>query len=250
MSNTANLRLYDTHYHLDLSPDPAAIVRACEARGIYTIAVTNAPSVFAATQALTANCKYVRAAIGMHPELVSSHGHELDQFFNALGQTRYVGEVGLDYVTSNSDDRARQREVLTRILERCANVGGKIVTLHSRRAAVDVINAVGPGFPGHAILHWYSGSLRELKKAIDYGFHFSINPRMVVGESSLRLIDAMPRNRLLLETDGPFVKVSDRPADPRDAALVVEYLATKWAVTVESAADSLFENFRQLVVTP
>jgi len=247
MSDTVDVRLFDTHYHLDLSSDPAAMVRACEARHIYTIAVTNAPLVFAATQALVAKCKYVRAAIGLHPELVHSHYGELDKFWEALDQTRYVGEVGLDYVTQDRDNRTKQRTILSQILERCATVGGKVITLHSRRAAADVIDAVGPGFPGHPILHWYSGSLRELKKAVEYGFYFSINPRMVATESSLRLIKEMPRNRILLETDGPFVTVENRPAVPSDTLIVVERLAEEWAVAPAEASELLFGNFRQLL---
>ncbi len=247
MSETDEVRLFDTHYHLDLSPDPTAIVRACEARGIYTIAVTNAPSVFAATQALVKDCKYVRAAIGLHPELVHSHGGELDRFWPALDQTRYVGEIGLDYVTTDRANRSRQRAVLVQILDRCARAGKKIVTLHSRRAAADVIDVVGSAFPGHAILHWYSGSLRELKRAIDFGFYFSINPRMMASESSLRLVQEMPRDRILLETDGPFVSIERRPAEPSDTLSVVEQLATRWTMTPAEAGTLLFDNFRQLL---
>lgn len=247
MSRTVVSRLFDTHYHLDLSRDPVAIVRECEARGIYTIAVTNAPSVFAATQSLVAGCKCVRAAIGMHPELVLSHGVDLEQFWLALERTRYVGEIGLDYVTSDPDNRARQRAVLTQILDHCARATGKVLTLHSRRAAADVIDAVGPTFPGHAILHWFSGSLRELRRAIDYGFYFSINPRMLSSASSSRILQAIPRDRILLETDGPFVTVNSRPAEPRDTILVVEQLAERWKLASDEVGAFLFENFRRLL---
>ena len=219
----------------------------CESRRVFTIAVTNAPSVFAATQALVEGSTYVRAALGLHPELVSSHGAEVSQFLLALDHTRFIGEIGLDYVTIDRDVRAKQRDVLRQVLERCALAGDKIITLHSRRAATDVIDAVGAGFPGHAILHWYSGSLQDLKKAANYGFYFSVNPRMMLSESSMRLIDAMPRTHLLLETDGPFVKIGNRPAEPHDTRVVVDRLAVRWRLPMEELASLLFQNFRRLL---
>src|SRR5579864_1932918 len=88
----------DAHCHIDLYQAPRKTIEQAETDRIYTIAVTNAPSVFAHTAALVAGSRYVRAAIGLHPELVHSHRHELENFRHYLTQTRYVGEVGLDYM--------------------------------------------------------------------------------------------------------------------------------------------------------
>lgn len=107
----------DAHCHIDLYKSPQAIVEQAEAQHIYTIAVTNAPSVFSHTAALTAGSKYVRAALGLHPELAHSHGNEIEQFFRYLPETRFVGEVGLDYTTTEEGRRIAQRQILTRIAD-------------------------------------------------------------------------------------------------------------------------------------
>ena len=112
----------DAHCHVDLFPQPARIVELAEAQRVYTIAVTNAPSVFEHTARLASGTKYIRPALGLHPELVHSHKHELDQFRAYLPQTRYVGEVGLDYSTPDQDIRLQQRRVLATI----ASVGRRI----------------------------------------------------------------------------------------------------------------------------
>ena len=62
--------LVDAHCHIDLYQSPQAIVEQAEAQHIYTIAVTNAPSVFSHNAGLTAGSKYVRPTLGLRPELV------------------------------------------------------------------------------------------------------------------------------------------------------------------------------------
>ena len=70
------MRLIDTHCHLDLYPDPAAILAECERQGIYTIAVTNTPAAFPACRAMVEKSRYVRAALGLHPELAVARERE------------------------------------------------------------------------------------------------------------------------------------------------------------------------------
>jgi len=235
--------LVDAHCHLDLYSDLERIVSETEAKHIYTIAVTNAPSVFFHTAEFTAGRKYVRPALGLHPELVSSHGHELSHMRDLLKETRYVGEVGLDYQTSDLGLRKAQREVLSCILEWCADYGDKILTLHSRRAASDVTAMVGDGFPGKAILHWFSGSRKELDQASRIGLYFSVNPAMMRSEKGRSLVTLMPSDRVLTETDGPFVKIGKRLAEPADVQDVVKELASIWNLPVERARERVLKNF-------
>src|SRR4051812_25504019 len=122
----------DAHFHLDLQKDPRGVVARCEAAGIYTIAVTNAPSVFCHTETLAKGTKFVRAAVGLHPELVATHDGELPTLLELIPSTRYVGEVGLDYVTRDLELRKRQRKVFEATLGRCAELRGRVISVHSR----------------------------------------------------------------------------------------------------------------------
>jgi len=80
--------------------------------------------------------------------------------FEMLGETRYIGEVGLDFTTKDQRERALQSKVFGSILEHCASFKDKVLTIHSRRAAAEVVNLVGEKYPGTTILHWFSGSLK------------------------------------------------------------------------------------------
>jgi TatD DNase family protein len=238
--------LVDAHCHIDLYPDPSAVLREAEAAQIHTVAVTNAPSVFFHTQALAAGCRFIHPALGLHPQLVAARAGELDRMWPLLPQTRFVGEVGIDYQTKDQAERRLQRDVFALILERCAAAGGKVLTVHSRRAAKDVIAAIGPAFPGRVILHWFSGTPGELERAAANGLYFSVNPAMTMSRSGQALIVRMPRDRVLTETDGPFGAVGDRPARPPDTAQVVEYLARLWQTAPGVARQTIADNFRQL----
>lgn len=249
-SSLDRLAVLDAHCHIDLYADPPAVIAESDRLAIRTIAVTNAPSVFSHTHELTAGSRHVRAAIGLHPELVHSHGHELELFWPCLEHTRYVGEVGLDYVTTDAGLRARQRAVFEQIVERCSAFGDKILTIHSRRSAADVIATIGPTFRGRAILHWFSGTARQLEQAASAGFYFSVNPSMMSSKSGRALASSMPRDRVLTETDGPFVKLNRRPATPRDSALAVKALSELWRVEPEEARDLIVQNLRTLLAEP
>lgn len=203
------IELIDTHFHLDLFPDPAKVARQIEAQKIHTIAVTNAPSVFTYTFTLAAQFKYIYAAIGLHPELAVQRERELVQMWEWLDKTRYVGEIGLDYVTTDETNRQIQRRVFSKILERSAT-GNKILTIHSRRSAKDVISTIGDHYPGKIILHWFSDSFQEMERAAGFGFFFSVNSAMARSKKGRDIVARIPIERLLTETDAPFIQLGNR----------------------------------------
>ena len=222
------------------------MIDQAENQRIYTIAVTNAPSVFAHTASLVAKSKYVRAAIGLHPELVHSHRHELEAFRDHLRQTRYVGEVGLDYTTSDECIDSAQRSVLSTIADWVSEYGDKVLTVHSRRASRDVISILS-GVKAKVVLHWYSGSKKELERAISCGFFFSVNIAMLHSEAGQALVLRMPKDRVLTETDGPFVKDGSVPATPSTVKSAVRKLAEIWGQTPTDVQSATLNNFRALL---
>lgn len=239
--------LVDTHCHVDLFPDPQALIARADRSRTYCIAVTNTPSVFEPMERLCDGSRYVRAALGFHPEVVVARKREAALLGELVPRARYIGEIGLDYVTPNQGDRALQREVLSRIIELSDAHGGQVLTVHSRRAAEDVVDAFGPGFRGTWILHWYSGSAKTLRRALAHGAFVSVNPAMVRSESALRWLREVPRERLLTETDGPFVSVGQAPAEPPAVINALEGLARLFETEVKDVRRLVFANFRAVL---
>ncbi len=239
--------MIDFHCHLDLYPDPHAIARECVARGLYILSVTTTPSAWAGTAALAHEAPRIRTALGLHPQIAHERKGELPLFERLLPDVRYVGEIGLDGGPEYKRHWRDQVFVFTRILELCAGVGGRVLTIHSRRAAVSVLDALEahPG-AGTPILHWFSGTQRELARAVDLDCWFSVGPAMLASEKGRALAAKMPRDRLLTETDGPFAQLEGSTALPWDAERAIALLADMWTEPETAVRDRLATNLRRL----
>src|ERR1017187_6303922 len=205
-----NTGYVDFHCHLDLYPDPASAIADAERAGIYTLTVTTTPKAWPRNRELTHQTRYVRAALGLHPQLVQERADEISLWEEFLPQTRYVGEVGIDAGPRYYRSLATQKEVFERILRRCAKDSGKILTVHSVRAAKTVLDLIEQHLPadrGHTVLHWFTGSKAEARRAVDLGCYFSVNFRMTQSDRGRDLISSLPLERVLTETDGPFTEI-------------------------------------------
>lgn len=237
--------LFDTHFHLDLFESQEELIREIEVNQIYTIAVTNLPVLFTKLND-SLSSKFIRPALGFHPELLFQYNHHIPQMWKLLNETRYIGEVGLDFKTGN-DFKELQISFFTELIERCNVFGNKILTIHSRQSANEVVTIIGANFKGKVILHWYSGSKTTLKKAIDNGYYFSINYSMVNSYTSRELIKLIPIDRLLLETDAPFVMFNDKQFSMLSINDIVKELALILNLDQLDMATILWTNFKTLI---
>jgi TatD DNase family protein len=240
-------KVIDFHCHLDLYPDPHAVARECVVRGLYILSVTTTPSAWAGTAALTHEAPRIRTALGLHPQIAHERKGELPLFERLLPEARYVGETGLDGGPEYQRHWQDQVMVFTRILELCAGAGGRVLTIHSRRAARPVLDALAAHpSAGTPILHWFSGTQRELARAVDLDCWFSVGPTMLAGEKGRALVANMPPDRVLTETDGPFAQLEGRAALPWDAERAVALLADVWAEPEVAVRERLAANLRRL----
>lgn len=239
--------MIDLHCHLDLYPKPQQVADESQARGLYVLSVTTAPSAWTGTVALARDALRIQTALGLHPQLAHQRKSELALFERLLPETRYVGEIGLDGGPEYKSHWRDQVTVFTRILEACRSIGGRMLSIHSRRAAAAVLDRLEevPG-AGTPILHWFSGSQRELLRAIDIGCWFTVGPSMLAGEKGRKLVANMPRDRVLTESDGPFAQVDGRPAYPWDADLAVTRLVEVWDMPKPEIEQLLLNNLRSL----
>jgi TatD DNase family protein len=197
----------DAHMHFDLYDDRNEILRYVEQKESYTIAMTNLPQLFEKYKHQYVENKYFKLALGFHPELVYQYSNQQMLFKELLNETRFIGEIGLDYTKKAKEDITKQTEVFEKILEWCSGKN-KLLSIHSRSATKKVVDMIN-GFEGVVILHWYSGSVTDLMKAIEQGCYFSVNHQMLQSKNGRNIIGNIPINRILIESDAPFTKGLD-----------------------------------------
>jgi len=242
--------LVDFHCHLDLYPDLATAIEACDDRRTATLAVTTTPRAFAHNQQLARKSTFVRVALGLHPQLVGERENELDLFRQLLPETRYVGEVGLDAGPRFYRSFEAQVRVFKTVLQLCAAAGDKVLTVHSVRASkqvLDLIETTLPATRGKVVLHWFTGSLADLRRGLDMGCFFSVNEAMLRSPRGCRLLAEIPDDRILTETDGPFVERDGESIGPGDVRQVLEAVAMLRGLDPKKVQAQVVKNLTLLL---
>jgi len=244
------MRYHDTHFHLDLVTEPEEVASQIEQAQIYTIAVTNSPSVFFFTEKIASDKKFIRAALGLHPELAAERYYEVKQFTELLDRTRYIGEIGLDNNNKSPENYKKQKKVFEELIKNCADYSDKVLIIHSRRAIKDVLDILGNSFPGKIILHWYSDPLQYIEVALNRGYYFSVNYSMLQSMNGLKIINSIPLDRILLETDGPFTKQGETIFTPMMTEIIVDklYFHKRTSVSLDYFKKLIFRNFQNMIL--
>lgn len=237
------MKLYDTHFHLDLQKDIKAAIDEINANKIYTITMTNLPVLYE-KEIKKYSSPYIRLALGFHPELVGEYKKFIPLMWENLNDARYIGEVGLDFTATTYQND--QIAFFSELIERCRNDKSKIISIHSRKAEKDVIEILGDTFSFKPILHWYSGNVRLLDRAIKNGCYFSFNSKMLRYRSTEQILAVVPQDRILLETDSPF---GDRKEAHRITLEGTIYKLSKMRhIEREQMEEVLWRNFQTLLM--
>ena len=251
MRDASRIRGVDFHCHLDLFPDYEAAIARAEAANVYTLTVTTTPKAWARNASLTRDLRFVRAGLGLHPQLVADRADELTLWERHLPETRYVGEVGLDAGPRYYRSLDLQKRIFATVLDRCAEAGGKILSVHSVRSAPAVLGLIEERLPpdrGAVVLHWFTGSRSDARRAVGLGCYFSVNAAMATSETGRALITDLPLDRILTETDGPFTHIAGRPAEPSGVAVAVEAVAACRQVAPAVVESAVLANLKRLLV--
>jgi TatD DNase family protein len=201
---------------------------------------------------LASKTRHVRAALGLHPQLVGERANELPLWEESLPQTRYVGEVGLDAGPRYYKSLDVQKRVFERVLTLAAAAREKILTVHSVRAAKIVLDMIEKHFApplGKVVLHWFTGSDSEARRAVDLGCYFSVNAKMLETPRLRSVVAALPIERVLTETDGPFITIDSRPIRPVDVGRTVATLARLRTIGQDALSARLRQNLKMLLST-
>lgn len=193
---------------------------------------------------VTKGFQNVKASLGLYPLNLDEEGIALSEFMDLVPDVLYLGEVGLDF-SEGAPRQDLQKNSLKQILSKAEELGGRIVSLHSRRAGDEMLRLLREFFKGALILHWFSGGTEQLKNIGD-NVYFSINTAMLRSRNGRTLIENCPKEKVLLESDGPYVDSGGNPVFPWELKSVVEALSSRWKTSVEEVLDQLNENLSRV----
>ena len=218
----------DTHAHLDACEDaPDELIARARAAGVERIvSVGSGLASCRETLAVAGRNEGIYAALGIHPHQAASDDAErLDELEDLLGDQRAVavGEAGLDFYRDYAP-RDRQRELFARQLDLAARLQ-KPVVVHSRDA-VEETAAMLEGFGGTVVLHCFS-SPELLPVALERGYYVSFagNVTYPAAEELREAARRVRPDRLLVETDSPYLAPQPRRGRPNEPANVVHTAA-------------------------
>ena len=250
------MRLIDSHCHLNydgLAERQDEVLDAARARGV--AGFLNISTRRREWDAITATAERhpdVWASIGIHPHEADAHP-DLGSAALVEGAAHphavAIGECGLDYYYDKSD-RASQRERFQAHIDASRETGLPLV-VHTREAETDTAHMLGGavkegGVTG--VLHCFTGSADLAKKGLDLGFYVSISG-IVTFKNAADLQDTarnIPLDRLLVETDAPFlapVPHRGKKCEPAFVADTAAFLAELRGEPLEALAEATTANF-------
>jgi TatD DNase family protein len=235
------MQLIDTHVHINFetfAPDLDAVARHWRDAGVVRLVHSCVdPSEFAKTQALADRFPELSFAVGLHPLDMDKWTDTMAQEILALAQSDRrvvaIGETGLDFF--KADNQAAQMTALTAQLKIAQQLDLPVI-LHCRDAAVAMREALtafqAVEGPVTGVMHCWGGSPEETQWFLDLGFYISFSG-IVTFKKATQIHDAakmVPADRLLIETDCPFLSPVPKRGEKRNEPANVQYVAQALAV--------------------
>jgi TatD DNase family protein len=202
------MELFDMHCHLDLMPSMIDFASEALKADIGILAVTTTPKAYEKEIAALLSYTNIRVALGLHPQLAFQRYSELSIVEKYIGGAEYVGEIGLDFNKQFYTSKGKQIDVLDNITRWCSEKSGKVISIHSvhsDKTVLDILEKYQCTKQNKCILHWFSGSLIQLQRAVEIGCFFSVNSAMIRSSNGRKLICNLPREKIIIETDAPFI---------------------------------------------
>jgi len=256
------VKLIDSHCHLDdkqFDPDREEVIKRARQAGVahmMAIGTGNGPPDLEAALRLAGQHAFIYATVGVHPNDASKATPETLAAMEELAaeaKVLAIGEIGLDYHYDFSP-RDVQRDLFVAQLK-LAGRAGKPIVIHTREAWDDTLRTLREHWSGGGIMHCFSGGPAEARQAMDLGFYLSFGGVITFPKAD-RLREAArlaPADRLLVETDAPYLAPVPKRGKRNEPAFLVETvrrLAEVRGEAPEHIAEVTTANFERLLFAP
>ena len=244
--------IFDSHAHYaseQFDSDRDELLAELPKQGVRMVmeVATNVTSSHKAIE-LAKRYDYFYCAVGVHPHDAQNAPDDLEEQLEMLAKSssrvRAIGEMGLDYHYDYSP-RPKQQEVFERQLI-LANKLDLPVIVHDREAHADVLELLKKHKP-RGIVHYFSGSAESAKELVKMGFYIGFTGFVTFPNSkkAVAAASAVPLDRLLLETDCPYVAPVPHRGKRSNSAMIehtARVIAGIKGIDPQELLDTTFEN--------
>ncbi|MDO4877947.1 MAG: TatD family hydrolase [Neisseria sp.] len=250
------MQLVDSHCHLSdeglAGRLPEILANMAAARVCCALSVSVSKATFAATLAIAQTYPQIYASIGVHPddpEAEEFGAEEMAAMAAAHEKVVAIGETGLDYHWCKGDLDWQHQRFITHI--RAANQSRLPLIVHTREAAADTMRLLRDHKAHAGVIHCFTEDTAVAKQALDLGFYLSFSG-ILTFKNATSIQEAAryaPLDRILVETDSPYLAPVPKRGKPNEPAYVrhtAEFLAQLRGDTPENIAAATTENFYAL----
>jgi TatD DNase family protein len=241
----------DSHCHLFLLEDPASAIHAAREAGVGTFVCPGIdPATSRRSLELAESHRGVFATAGMHPHDAGAFdaraGAEIEEML-ADPRVVAVGECGLDFYRMRS---ARQdQERVFRIQVGLAREAGSPLVVHTRDAWPEILRLLDEGSAERVVLHCFSGDVDIARECVARGYHLSFAGNLTYPKNAgLReAVASIPIDRILVETDSPFLapqRVRGRDNEPANVTDVLAEIARVRQEPLDAVREATVANAR------
>lgn len=245
-------KIFDSHCHPQFpqyDKDREEMIERTLEAGVVMIAVGT--DLETSKQAIELSQKYegIWATVGLHPD-DATEDYDILLYQNILDNKKVVavGEVGLDYYrTPEPEKQEIQKKVFEKFLE-LAVKNNKPIVIHARDSArgsigkvhSDIIQSLGVHTNLRGVIHSFTGTKEEAEKYLDLGFYLALNGIVTYSNQHNELINRIPLDRLLIETDAPYLAPGSKRGQ-RNKSVYITEVAARIAQIKKIDVDKVYE---------
>lgn len=249
------MHLIDSHCHLNFDglagrlPEVFANMAEKEVRQALAISVSR--QTFSEVLAIAEAHEHIYATVGIHPDEKDTPEFTVAELVEHAKHPKVVGigETGLDYHWCQGDLGWQYQRFADHI--EAANQSGLPLVIHTRDAAADTMRMLREHQAHAGVIHCFAENVEVAKAALDLGFYISFSG-IVTFKNAADIQEAakyVPQDRILVETDAPFLAPVPKRGKPNEPAYVrytAEFMAQLRGETLEQVAGYTTDNFYRL----
>ncbi len=254
--------IFDTHAHYDsksFDSDRDSLLTDLPNRGVSLVLCPGCDvetSQFSIK--LTETYDYIYAGVGIHPqEVMSVKQGDLDRIKTLAShpKVKAIGEIGLDYYwIKDEEEKSASRTLFANQLDIAKEVGLPVI-IHDREAHKDCFDMVETHRDTLGVYHCYSGGVEEARRILNHGWMLSFTGVITFpnAKKALEVLEYMPLDRLMLETDAPYMAPVPHRGKRCDSSMIVhmaDRVAQIKGVTTGEVLEITLENGKRFFNIP